>query len=118
MIIANIKTTVYRTPAFGWCPELTPELLTSLEAEGKTYADACSITREEMDDNVEDLVLYQWGSGNFLDNSDIYIKDIPVITHGIAQTEFTDDLYFSAPEFSLYLNRSNSYDMSLALNLT
>ena len=44
--------------------------------------------------------------------------DIPVISHGIAQKEFTSGLYFSAPEFSLYLNKSNPYDMSLALNLT
>lgn len=110
MIIANVKTTVYRDPAFGWCPELTPELLSQLEAAGKTYADACKITLDEMDEHVEDLVLYQWGSGNFLNNTDIYIKGVPMITHGIAQTEFTGELYFSAPEFSLYLNKNNPYD--------
>ena len=49
----------------------------------------------------------------------IYIKGVPLIDEGIAQKEFTEALYYSPPEFSMYLNQTeNRFNMSLALSLT
>jgi hypothetical protein len=71
-----------------------------------------------MNEHAYELDMYQWGSGNFLNNSLLYIDDAPMIIYGIASPEFTNTMFYSAPEFSTYLNQTtNSFDISLALTL-
>jgi len=41
MIIANIKTTIYLDPIYGWCPEFTDQMKDDLIAQDLTYEDAC-----------------------------------------------------------------------------
>jgi len=119
MIIANIKMTIYLDPSFGWCPEFTDAMKDDLVAQGLTYEDECSIKYSEINSHSDELVLYQWGSGKFLNNSQLYIEGVPMILHGIAQSEFTDNLFYSPPEFNIYLSKSsNNFDTSLALNFT
>ena len=49
----------------------------------------------------------------------MYISGVdPIETGGIANKKFTDDLYYSPPEFGIYLKEYSDLSNNLVLNLT
>ena len=91
-------------PTFRWCPEV---LKIDIEEEDqRAYVEYC----DQLSDHEDELVNYQWGSGAFLNNSRYYISGIAPITEGISNTNFTDYLFYSAPEYGTYLQNTTLCD--------
>lgn len=105
MIIAPIKENILLNPAFGWCP--TTQTL-----------DGCQYSTSQLPDLLEDITLYQWGSGALLNNTDLYIFDVEPISGGIANVAFSNSSFYSAPEFGLFLQDSERSSYSTSLGLT
>ena len=90
MIIAPIRANILLDPAFGWCPTTTSVL-------------DCEFATTELNEHVEEIAVYQWGSAGFLNNTDLYICDVPEVTDGISNVKFSNASFYSPPEFGIYL---------------
>ena len=100
MIIAPIRYNIVHDPAFGWCTS-------------KTLCFRTSLLRKN---HLEDLSVYQWGSGAFLSNSDLYIDGVDPVDGGISSLKFTNYTFQAPPEFGIYLQNQELEE--LALNFT
>ena len=113
MVITNIEQNILLDPTFDLCQKnLTIEML-----KEKAYVDYC----KQLRDHEAELINYQWGSGAFLNNSRYYISGIAPINGGISNTNFSDYLFYSAPEYGTYLQNTalNDEDATkYALNFT
>ena len=110
MIIAPIRRNILLDPAFGWCSKTVP------------YNTTCDFYAEDVRDHLEDITVYQWGSGAFLNNTDLYISGVTPVAGGImnllqSRVFYNDKIFFSSPEFGIYLNdHSTEYPTTIGLN--
>lgn len=65
--------------------------------------DACEIDVTQVRDHQDSIVLYQWGSGAVLNNTNYYIQGVDPVSGGIIDNDFTKNLFYKVPEFGIYL---------------
>ena len=96
MIIAPIKYNILVDPSFGWCDEIDCDF-----RKRKFFTDS---GMEYVRQHLQDIAVYQWGSGAFLNNTDLYISGVTPVLGGIANPSFSSELFYSSPEFGIFLD--------------
>ena len=55
-----------------------------------------------------DIVNYQWGSGAVLNNTSNFLYGVDTFSDGISFSNFSSYLFYSSPEFGVYLQRPDN----------